>query len=95
MIQIEHRKYGHYITHQKLPKPIQDIINANGRKKNHKYETRHKATPNVKKHTGLQFNNSYMCKSITEYNKLSMNLKSILKSKPFIRQLKKNLLDET
>ena len=50
IIRIEHCKYGHYITHQKLPKPIQDIINVNGGKKNHKYETRHKATPNVQKH---------------------------------------------
>ena len=88
MIQTEHCKYGHYIMHQKLPKPIQDIINANGRKKNHKYETRHKATPNVQKHTVL------CAKSIIEYNKLSMNLKFISKTKPFIRQLKMNMLNE-
>ena len=75
--------------------PKHDIINVNGGKKTPKYDTRQKATPNVQKHAGLQFNNSYMCKSITEYNKLSMNLKSISNSKPFIRQLKMNLLDET
>ena len=64
MIQTEHCKYGHYIMHKKLPKPIQDIINTNGGKKNHKYETRLKATPNVQKLTGSQFDNSFMCKSI-------------------------------
>ena len=37
MIQLEHCKYGHYITHQKLPKPIQDILNANGGQKEHTY----------------------------------------------------------
>ena len=95
MIQTEHCKYGHYVMHRKLPKPIQDIIDANGGKKNHKYETRHKPIPNVQKHAELQFNKSFMCKSIIEYNKLSMNLKSISKSKPFIRQLKMNLLNVT
>ena len=48
MIQIEHCKYGHYITHRKLPKPIQDIINVNGGKKTHKFDTRHKARQTYK-----------------------------------------------
>ena len=84
MIQMGHCKYGHYIMHQKLSKPIQDIVNANGGRKNHKYDTRHKATPNVQKHTGSQFNNSYMCKSIIEYNKLNMYLKIYQKLNPLL-----------
>ena len=78
--------------HQKLPKPIQDIINVNGGKKNHKYETRHKATK--AKAYRITVQQQFYVQSIIEYNKLSMNLKFISKTKPFIRQLKMNMLNE-
>ena len=47
MIQFNLCKLGQQMTHKLLPKPLQDIINANGGKKTHRYPTRNKSTPNI------------------------------------------------
>ena len=92
MIQLELCKCEHRISHENLPKPIMNILKANGGLKRHHYETRNKSTPNIQMHSSQQFNNSYLCKSIKKYCGLSIKLKSVTKLTTFVRQLKNQLL---
>ena len=68
-------KLGHKILHTQLPKPILQVFNQEGSKKQHRYPTRNHNTPNIQKHVSPLFNRSFLCKSITEFSKLPMQLK--------------------
>ena len=56
MIQFNLCKLGHQMTHKLLPQPLQNILNADGGKKTHRYPTRNKHTPNIQKHQCIMFN---------------------------------------
>ena len=64
MIQLNLRKLGHQMTHKLLPQPLQNILNADGGEKTHRYPTRNKHTPNIQKHQSIMFNQSFYAKAL-------------------------------
>ena len=76
LINLETLKLGYKISHRLLPKPLLDMVDTKGEKKQHGYNTRNKGTPNVQKHELTQFNKSFLCKSITLYGRLPQALKT-------------------
>ena len=64
MIQLNLCKLGHQMTHKLLPQPLQNILNADGGKKTHRYPTRNKHTPNIQKHQSIMFNQSFYAKAL-------------------------------
>ena len=88
MIQFNLCKLGQQMTHKLLPQPLQNILNADGGKKTHRYPTRNKYTPNIQKHQCSIFNRSFLCQGIKEFVKLNDNLKWENNPFCFARQLK-------
>ena len=91
MIRFNLCKLGQQMTHKLLPKPLQDIINADGGKKTHRYPTRNRFTPNIQKHQCPIFNRSFLCQGIKEFVKLKDNLKQEHNPYRFAKQLKNYL----
>ena len=75
MIRIELCKFGHKITQDDIPTAMKSIMDKRGGKKQHDYNTQNKNTPNVQSHSTTQFNQSYLCKSIVEYNKSPQSIR--------------------
>ena len=69
-------------------------MDKQGGKKQHGYNTQNKNTPNVQAHTTTQFNQSYLCRSIVEYNKLPQTMKD-MPARSFVRNLKKYYLEKS
>ena len=88
MIQFNLCKLGQQMTHKLLPQPLQNILNADGGKKTHRYPTRNKYTPNIQKHQCSIFSQSFLCQGIKEFVKLNDNLKWENNPFRFARQLK-------
>ena len=74
---------------QALPQPLQNILNADGGKKTHRYPTRNKHTPNIQKHQCSMFNQSFLCQGTKEFTKLNDTLKQEKNLHRFVKQLKK------
>ena len=89
MIQFNLCKLGHQMTHKFLPRPLQNILNADGGKKTHRYPTRNKHTPNIQKHQCIMFNQSFLCQGTKEFIKLNDTLKQEKNPHRFVKQLKK------
>ena len=85
-------RFGHRITTKELPKPLLDLLDSQGGRKTHQYETRNKKTPNIQKHSGIHFNKSFMCKGLTTYNQLSKDIKEMKNIKTLTHRIKKLLL---
>ena len=64
---------------KELPKPLQDMLESQGGRKRHRYETQNKETPNIQKHTSSQFNKSFVCKSLFKCNQLTPEIKETKK----------------
>ena len=84
-------KLGHKILHGNLPKPIAQIFNFSGGKKQHRCPTQNRAMPNIQKHDSLLFNRSFLCKSLTEFSKLPMHLKLEWHQAKFIKNCKHHI----
>ena len=91
MIRIELCKLSHKITINQVPKPLRSIMKIRGGKKLHKYNARHKNTPNVQFHGSTIFHQSYICRSVVEYNKLPNSIKELPYSS-FMKGLKNYFL---
>ena len=88
MINIELCKFGAWVSNNLLPKPILDLMKKRGGRKTHGYETRNKNIPNTQRHTSARFNTSFMHHGITEYSRLTLDLKSIMNISTFNSRLK-------
>ena len=93
MIRSELCKFGAKVSGKLIPEPLQQIMAKRGGRKNHRYNTRSKNIPNVQKHTTTQFNTSFICRSVTEYMQLPMELNSIHKISVFTKKLKSKILN--
>ena len=80
MIQIAMCKLGHNISHKHFPTPIVSLFDKFRGHKSHQYLTRNKHIPNLQWHKSEQYQNSYLCRSIFEFNKLPMHLKKHLQN---------------
>ena len=85
-------KLWYKVTHKLLPEPLCDIFNKHGGKKTHKYHTRGKNTRNIQKHHSVQFNKSFLCKSVALYTKLLQIVKAKSSFKSFTISAKKYIL---
>ena len=71
-----------------IPKPLQDIMESKGELKQHGYDTRYKRSLNIHKHTGVQYSQSFLCRSTSEYNKPQGHIPTKNKLRPSVRELK-------
>ena len=83
-------KLAHKLKENELPKPLMDLFNNPG-KKTHRYQTRFKQLPNIKKHTGTDYNNSFLCKSLTYFNELDLTLRRSKNKHEFSQKYKTHL----
>ena len=89
MIYLEMTVLGYKITHKMVPDPLVDIFNKDEGKKQHDYETRSKITPNIQKHHSVQFNKSFICRSLSAY----MSLPCIIIQKPSLTSFTRGVKD--
>ena len=90
LITFHQQKLGYLVSHKLLPTPIAGLFNRRGGKKTHHYESRNKNTPNIQAHQEPSYNNSFLCKAITEYNKLSISIRTSETIRMFTCKLKKH-----
>ena len=50
LIDLEVVQFGYKISCKTIPLPIQNLMNANGGKETHNYNTHNKTTPNIQRH---------------------------------------------
>ena len=74
MIKLEMSKMGYLLQTDGLPTPIMQQFNLHGGLKTHRYPTRYKNLPNIQKHESKLMNQSFMCKSITTYMTLPLDV---------------------
>ena len=91
MIRIAMCKVGHNISHKYIPAPIIQLFDKFGGRKSHHYPTHNKHIPNIQHHQDEQYNRSFLCRSILEFNRLPMELKRLEKTTSFLRQLKRQI----
>ena len=84
MIQIAMCKLGHSISHKHFPSPIIHLFDKFGGQKLHQYPTQNKHIPNIQRCQSKQYRNSYLCRSISEFNKLPMYLRNISRTTSFL-----------
>ena len=90
LIVFHQQKLGYLVSHKLLPTPLLGLFNRRGGRKTHRYETRNKNMPNIQTHQEALFNNSFLCKAITEYNKLLISIKTSEPTRLFTGKLKKH-----
>ena len=74
MVQLEMCKLGHQLKLKELPVPIINEFNTCRGRKTHRYPTRHKDLPNIQKHQGTLINRSFICKGVSTYIKLPLEI---------------------
>ena len=91
MIQLELIKFGYKIAKHEQPLPLQELMNARGGKKIHRYPTRGKSVPNIQKHTSEIFNKSFIRKSMSEFSKLPDSIKNSKSIGNIVKKFKSRL----
>ena len=74
MVQLEMSKLGHQLKLKELSVPIIDEFNTCGGCKTHRYPTCHKDLPNIQKHQGTLINRSFICKGVSTFIKLPLEI---------------------
>ena len=69
LIKQELIKLGYNLSANDVPTPIINIYKKEERKQ-HRYPTRRKNIPNIRKHQDSLFNKSFLCKSLVFYGEL-------------------------
>ena len=92
MIKLEQCKLCYQLGNKLLPKPIQQLFQARGGRKQHRYPTQNKALPNVQSHSGNIFHTSFMYKSLSAYSSLPFQLQREQKMGLFVKKTKQFLL---
>ena len=92
MIKLEQCKLCYQLGNNLLPKPIQQLFQVRGGRKQHRYPTRNKALPNVQSHSGNIFHTSFMCKSLSAYSSLPLHLQRVQKMGSFVNKTKQLFL---
>ena len=93
LIKQELIKTGYNISTNNAPIPIIDIYRKE-EKKRHRYPTRRKNIPAIKKHQDSLFNRSFLCKSLVHYSALPTDLRNVMRPSLFKKKLKNYLITE-
>ena len=91
MIKLEQCKLGYQLRNKLLSEPLQQLFQARG-KKQHRYPTQNKALPNMQQHSGKMFHTSFMCKSLSAYGNLPLQIQREQKMGLFVKKTKKLFL---
>ena len=92
LIMTEQAKLGYKVRGGLLLKAIQDLFDANGGEKVHRYPTRNKSLPNIQWHTNSTYNQSFMCKSLSAYISLPGITKQVHSIASFVNRIRKQLM---
>ena len=74
MVQLEMCKLGYQLKSKELPIPLTDDFNTCGGCKTHRYPTRYKDLPNIQKHQGALLNRSFICRGVSTFSKLPIEI---------------------
>ena len=91
LIKQELIKLGYHISVNDAPTPIVNIYKKEERKK-HRYPTRRRNIPNIRKHQDSMFNKSFLCKSLVFYSELPTKLRDLRNPILFKHKLKEHLI---
>ena len=91
LIKQELIKLGYNLSRNDVPIPITNIYKKEERK-HHRYPTRRKNIPNIRKHTDPHFNKSFLCKSLVYYSELPGITRDIKNYNIFKKKLKMYLI---
>ena len=98
IIKLELIKIGHHLTLGTLPVNLSETLKkdhlSDSLMKKHNYDTRHKRDLYLPKAKVKSYRDSFLYKSILEYNSLPKNLKSIQKMPAFAKLCKKELFNK-
>ena len=93
---LENCKMVYRLEHQLLPIKLSKLYNTNQRgkslKKTHGYNTRNKMLPNLAKTNCKEYNTSYLCSSLKDYQNISAEIRKAKSLKIFNSLLKEKLL---
>ena len=93
---LENCKMVYRLEHQLLPTKLSQLYNTNQRgkslRKTHGYNTRNKMIPNLAKTHCKEYNTSYLCSSLKDYQNISAEIRKAKSLKIFNSLLKDKLL---
>ena len=92
IIEYELCKLGFNLKEKLLPEPLIKLF-ENCSKKTHPYSTRNKNLPNIRKHKSREYNNSFLCKSLTYINKLNYKIKNSKNKFDFMKNYKQQIFN--
>ena len=91
LIKQELIKIGYYISTNNAPTPIVNIYKREEKEK-HRYPTRRRNIPAIRKHQDSLFNKSFLCKSLVYYSELPTKLRDLRNPVLFKHKLKEHLI---
>ncbi len=86
LLELELAKISHRYIHGSLPKPVENLFQANDY--NHNYQTRARNNPRIQRHTTAIFNKSFLRKAPSIWTNLGQCIKSKLKIPSFCTAFK-------
>ena len=93
LIELEYNKHAYKISKCLLPNKMLEIINCDQNnqslQKQHNYNTRKKAIPNIPRSRTKYYLRTFLCNGIRAINNLSPDLLSCINIKAFVRKCKK------
>ena len=92
MIHIAMCKLGHNISHKHFPSPIIHLFDKFRGQKIHQYPMWSKHIPNIQCYQSEQYRKSFLCRSISDFNKLPTHLRNTSKTTSFLNQLRRYTL---
>ena len=97
MIELEMCKLGFHLVNNLLPNQLSKALQTDhcdrSTLKTHRYDTRHRAVPNLPKATHSIYRNSYLFQALSIYNKLPATITNQMNLKAFACKCKAHLLE--
>ena len=98
LIKLQHYKYTHKLIHKELPIKLQLLGNRDSKNlsltKQHAYNTRNKAIPNLPSTNSHQYKKSFMYQSLKDFMDLPTDVRQLKKYEIFVNACKKHLLTQ-
>ena len=98
MIELEMFKLGFHLVNNLLPNQLSKALQTDhcdwSTLKTHRYDTRHRAVPNLPKATHSRYRNSYLFQALSIYSKLPATITNQTNLKAFAGKCKAHLLKQ-
>ena len=96
LIKLQHYKYVHKLIYRNLPVKLQLLGDRDSKnlslKKEHSYNTRNKAIPNLPSTNSQQYKKSFMYQGLKDFMYLPSEIRQLKKYEIFVTACKKHLL---